>query len=89
MELHGRAFRPAVQSRDPGALAHRLDPHDQQQGVHLFRNGAETVDQLCREAFQLDLGGQRRQAAVQAKAQVKVGHIIFRDQHRHAQVDLW
>jgi hypothetical protein len=57
VELHRRALRPGIQPADPGALAHRLDPHDQHQRVHLFRQRAEAVDQFGGEAFQLDLGG--------------------------------
>jgi hypothetical protein len=55
VELDRRALRPAIELGDAGALAHRLDAHDQQQRVDLARQLAEPVDQLGGEAFQLDL----------------------------------
>jgi hypothetical protein len=58
VELDRRALRAAVELGDAGALAHRLDAHDQQQRVDLARQLAEAVDQLGGEAFQLHLGVQ-------------------------------
>ena len=46
------------------------------------------VDQLGGEAFELHLGREPRQAAVEAQAHVEVGHVVGGDQHRHAEVDL-
>ena len=88
VELDRRALRSAVQLGDPRAFAHRLDAHDQQQRVDLFRQLAEAVDQLGGKAFQFDLGVQSRQAPVEPKAHVKIGHVSLWDQDRHAEVDL-
>ncbi|MPL73680.1 hypothetical protein SDC9_19486 [bioreactor metagenome] len=88
VELHRRALRPRVHLRDVGALRHRLDPHHQQQGVHLARKLPEAVDQLGGKALELDLRRQAREPAVEAEPDVEIGDEAFGDHHRHAEVDL-
>jgi hypothetical protein len=68
VELDRRALWPAIELGDPGAFAHGLDAHDQQQRVDLGRQLAEPVDQLGGEAFQFDLAVQSWTAAGKAPA---------------------
>ena len=89
MKADRGAFGPPVERRNPGAFAHRLDPHDQHQRVHLPRQFSEPVDEFRSKAFQFNLGRQVTETSVQSKTDIQIGHIGFGDQHRHTEVDLW
>ena len=78
------ALRPGVDAGDIGPAAHQLDRHDVEQMAHLVGQRPEAVAQFGLEAFQRRLLLEIGQAAVEAQADLEIGHEGFGQQHRGA-----
>ena len=58
-----------------------------QELLHLRRQRPEAVDQLRPEALDLGVVLERREAAVEAEAELQIRDVILRDHHRRAERD--
>ncbi len=87
-ERDHRALGSDVDLRDIGLAAHALDGHHLEQLVGFRRQGPEAVDQLGGQRLAVVGAFRIGEAAIEGQADIEVGHIGFRDQHRRAGVDL-
>ena len=80
-------FGPGIDLRYARLPAQALDLDDVEQVVDLLGQLAEAVDQLGGEGVDLGARLERRQAPVEAEAQLQVGDVALGDQHRGAERD--